>query len=244
MCGPAAPFVMAGLMVASAHQQQEAAMAQAEATNAAFEKNQALQNEAYTKDLEAFWDEEVAIQQQAYQNAEDAADAKIDMLIENQQLEASLSQANAEGTGGQSSSRAFNIIRRQMADRSFDLDQQLQRGVVALKGESKALQRDKLQRRYSAMGAINSMQRDPGLSTTDRILGLTSAGVSGYAMGQQFAGPSAKAPTTGGGTGGPTRSSLSGTSRATRTGRGQNKYLYQGRGGAASAYYDYRKCLK
>ena len=88
------------------------------------------------------------------------------------------------------------------------------------------------------------MQRDPGLSTTDRILGLTSAGVSGYAMGQQFAGPSAKAPTTGGGTGGPTRSSLSGTSRATRTGRGQNKYLYQGRGGSASAYYDYRKGLK
>ena len=155
MCGPAAPFVMAGLMVASAHQQQEAAMAQAEATNEAFEKNQALQNEAYTKDMEAFGDEEVAIQQQAYQNAEDAADAKIDMLIENQQLEASLSQANAEGTGGQSSSRAFNIIRRQMADRSFDLDQQLQRGVVALKGESKALQRAKLQLRYSAMGAIN-----------------------------------------------------------------------------------------
>ena len=79
MCGPAAPFVIAGLMVASAYQQQQAAMAQAEATNEAFEKNQALQNEAYTKDMEAFWDEEVAIQQQAYQNAEDAADAKIDM---------------------------------------------------------------------------------------------------------------------------------------------------------------------
>ena len=34
--------------------------------------------------MEAFWDEEVAIQTQMYQNAEDAADAKIDMLIENQ----------------------------------------------------------------------------------------------------------------------------------------------------------------
>lgn len=196
MCGPAAPFVMAGLTVASAIQSQQAAMAQAEATNDAFEKNQALQNEAYTKDMEAFWDEEVAIQQQAYQNAEDAADAKIDMLIENQQLEASLSQANAEGTGGQSSSRAFNIIRRQMANRSFDLDQQFQRGVTALKGERKALQRDKLQRRYSAMGAINSMQRDPGLSTTDRILGLASAGVSGYSMGSQFGTDPAKTPTT------------------------------------------------
>ena len=193
MCDPVSGTV-AALSVMSAVQSQQAAMAQAEATNEAFEKNQALQNEAYTKDMEAFWDEEVAIQKQAYQNAEDAADAKIDMLIERQQMEASLTQANAEGTGGQSSSRAFNILRRQMADRSFDLDQQFQRGVTALKGESKALQRDKLQRRYSAMGQINSLQRDPGLSTTDRILGYASAGVSGYSMGQQFAGPSAKAP--------------------------------------------------
>ena len=194
MCDPTGGFITAGLMVMSAHQQQQAAMAQAQATNEAFEKNQALQNEAYTKDMEAFWNEEVAIQQQAYQNAEDAADAKIDLLIEKQQLESSLSQANAEGTGGQSSSRSFGILRRQMANRGFDLDQQFQRGVASLKGESKALQRDKLQRRYSAMGQINSLQRDPGLSTTDRILGYASAGVSGYAMGQQFAGPSAKAP--------------------------------------------------
>ena len=104
-----------------------------------------------------------------------------------------------------------------MADRSFDLDQQLQRGVVALKGESKALQRDKLQRRYSAMGAINSMQRDPGLSTTDRILGLASAGVSGYSMGQSFAGPSAKAP--GGTTGSVSQYKPNVTSRGADYGR-------------------------
>ena len=216
MCDPVSGS-MAALSVMSAVQSQQAAMAQAQATNDAFEKNQALQNEAYTKDMEAFWDEEVAIQQQAYQNAEDAADAKIDMLIERQQLEASLSQANAEGTGGQSSSRAFNVLRRQMANRSFDLDQQFQRGVTALKGERKALQRDKLQRRYSAMGAINSLQRDPGLSTTDRILGLASAGVSGYAMGQQFAGPSAKAP--GGTTGSVSQYKPNVTSRGADYGR-------------------------
>lgn len=243
MCGPAAPFVMAGIGVMSAIQSQQSAMAQAEATNDAFEANQKLQNEAYTKDMEAFWNEELAIQEQAYQNAEDAADTKIDILIERQQLESSLSQANAEGTGGQSSSRAFNILRRDMANRYFDVDEQFQRGVKALKGERKGLQMDKIQRRYSTMGAINSMQRDPGLSTTDRILGYVGAGVSGYAAGQDFAGPSGKPPTTGG-TSGPKRSSLSGTSRATRTGRGQNKYLYQGRGGSASAYYDYRKGLK
>jgi len=196
MCDPTGGFITAGLMVMSAHQQQQAAMAQAQATNDAFEKNQALQNEAYTKDMEAFWDEEVAIQKQAYQNAEDAADAKIDMLIERQQMEASLSIANAEGVGGQSSSRAFNVLRRQMANRSFDLDQQFQRGVTALKGERKALQRDKLQRRYSAMGQINSLQRDPGLSTTDRILGLAGAGMKGYSIGSQYGADPAKTPTT------------------------------------------------
>ena len=196
MCEPVS-IGMASLAVLGAYQSQEAAMKRAEATNEAFERNQALQNEAYTKDMEAFWDEEVAIQQQAYQNAEDAADAKIDMLIESQEQKSSLTMANlASGASGASPSRGLNILRRQLANRSFDLDQQFQRGVANLKGERKALQRDKLQRRYSAMGQINSMERDPGLSQTDRILGLTSAGVSGYAAGQQFSGPSAKAPQT------------------------------------------------
>ena len=219
MCEPVS-IGMASLEVLGAYQSQEAAMKRAEATNEAFERNQALQNEAYTKDMEAFWDEEIAIQQQAYQNAEDAADAKIDMLIESQEQKSSLTMANlASGASGASPSRGLNILRRQLANRSFDLDQQFQRGVASLKGERKALQRDKLQRRYSAMGQINSMERDPGLSQTDRILGLTSAGVSGYAAGQQFSGPSAKAP--GGSTGAttPTRK-YSGVS----VGRTRRKY--------------------
>ena len=181
------PFVMAGVMVVQANQAQEAQMAAARATNQAFEDNQKLQNDAYTKDMEAFWDEEVAIQRQMYQNAEDAADAKIDMLIEDQARRAQLTTANLEsGALGASSNRTLAVLRRQMADRSFDLDEAYQRGIVALKGEGDALKRDKVQRRYSAMGAINSMQRDPGLSSTDRALGLFSAGASGYAMGKEL----------------------------------------------------------
>ena len=148
--------------------------------------------------MEAFWNEELAIQQQAYQNAEDSADAKIDILIERQQLESSLSIANAEGTGGQSSSRAFNILRRDIANRYFDVDEQFQRGVQSLKGERKGLQMDKIQRRYSAMGQINSMQRDPGLSSGDRMMGYFSQGMQGYMAGKQFAGTPSKAPTGGG----------------------------------------------
>ena len=169
------------------------------------------------------------------------------MIIENQAREAQLTQAVPEGTGGQSTSRSFNIIRREMANRGFDLDQHFQRGVASLKGELKGLQRDKIQRRYSAMGQINSMQRDPGLSSGDRMMGYFSQGMQGYMAGKEFAGTPSKAPTTGGGTGGPTRSSLSGTQRTTRTGFGQtvrSSPSYQGRGGSASAYYDYMKRLK
>ena len=198
MCGPAAPFVMAGLAIMGEIKSQEARMEQAQATNDAFEANQKLQNEAYTKDMEAFWNEEIAIQQQAYQNAEDAADAKIDMMIDDQARQAQLTQAVSEGTGGQSTSRSFNIIRREMANRGFDLDKHFQRGVASLKGEVKGLQRDKIQRRYSAIGQINSMQRDPGLSSGDRMMGYFSQGMQGYMAGKQFAGTPAKDPTGGG----------------------------------------------
>ena len=195
MCDPVAG-PMAALMVIQAYQSQESAMASAQATNDAFSANQALQNEAYTKDMEAFWGEEIAIQKQAYQNAEDAADAKIEMLIQGQEASASLKMANLEsGASGASPSRALHILRRDMANRWYDLDEQFQRGITNLKGESKALQHDKIARRYSAMGQINSMQRDPGLSSSERMLGYIGAGAQGYAMGKSYnKTPGAKTP--------------------------------------------------
>lgn len=224
------PVVMAGVMIVQANQAQEAQMAAARATNKAFEDNQKLQNDAYTKDMEAFWDEEVAIQRQMYQNAEDAADAKIDMLIEDQARRAQLTTANLEsGALGASSNRTLAVLRRQMADRSFDLDEAYQRGIVALKGEGDALKRDKVQRRYSAMGAINSMQRDPGLSSTDRALGLFSAGASGYAMGKELMPTGAKVTTKTGMKGPRKSTSLSGSHRPQRSSRWGTQPMYQGR---------------
>ena len=197
MCDPVAG-PMAALMVIQAYQSQQSAMASAQATNDAFSANQALQNEAYTKDMEAFWGEEIAIQKQAYQNAEDAADAKITMLIEGQEASASLKMANLEsGASGTSPNRALHILRRDMANRWFDLDEQFQRGITNLKGERKALQHDKIARRYSAMGQINSMQRDPGLSSSERMLGYIGAGAQGWSMGKSFnKTPDADTPTT------------------------------------------------
>ena len=195
MCDPVAG-PMAAMMVIQSYQSQQSAMASAQATNDAFSANQALQNEAYTKDMEAFWGEEIAIQKQAYQNAEDAADAKIEMLIQGQEASASLKMANLEsGASGASPSRALHILRRDMANRWYDLDEQFQRGITNLKGERKALQHDKIARRYSAMGQINSMQRDPGLTGPERMLGYIGAGAQGYAMGKSYnKTPGAKTP--------------------------------------------------
>ena len=183
MCDPVMG-TMAVISVLSAHQQQEAAMAQAEAQNDAFVENQALQNEAYTKDMEMYWDEEINIQKQAYQNAEDAVEAKLDMMIQKQEQTASLQMANYEAVGGgQSPDRQLGLLRRQLANDTQDLDQQYQRGVRALKGESKKLQNDKIGRRNNARGAINSMQRNPGMTAVQRQVGLFGAGASGAAAG-------------------------------------------------------------
>ena len=184
MCDPTGGFLTAGIMIMQAHQQQEAAMKQAQATNDAFEKNNQLQNEAYTKDMEMYWNEEIALQQQMHQNAEDAVDARLDAMIEAQEQRSSLVVANLESLGGcQSPDRQLGLLRRQMSNRLQDIDDQFQRGAAALKGESQSLQHDKVARRYSAIGSINSMQRDPGLTSNERWIGAMGAGVKGYSMG-------------------------------------------------------------
>ena len=99
MCDPISG-AMAAMSMLQMQQQQQAAKAQADATNAAFEENNRMQNEAYNKDMEAYWDEETAIQEQMFDNAEDAAKAKLEMRIAQQQDEATMLVANAEKTGG------------------------------------------------------------------------------------------------------------------------------------------------
>ena len=184
MCDPTMGFATAAIMIMQAKSQQDAAMAQAEATNEAFEKNNQLQNEAYTKDMEMYWNEELALQQQMHQNAEDAVEAKLDSMIEAQEQRSSLVVANLESLGGgQSPDRQLGLLRRQMSNRLQDIDDQFQRGAASLKGEAKVVQHDKTSRRYSAIGQINSMQRDPGLTSHERWIGMAGAGIKGYSMG-------------------------------------------------------------
>ena len=180
MCDPVSGS-MAFLAVMQTQQQQAAADAQANAINKQFEDNNRMQNEAYTKDMEAYWDEEVNIQEEMFQNAEDASEAKLDMMISARQDASSMMAANAELTGGGQTPQALlGNLRRSQLNSARDLDEEYQRGVVALGGEIEGLQLDKVHRRNQAIGAINSAQRSGYQSAESRLMSLGMAGASAY----------------------------------------------------------------
>ena len=209
MCEPVSAS-MAALAVVSSYQQQEAAENAADAQNARYEQNQALQNEAYAKDMEAFYDKEVDMKLQDFKSAEDAADAKLDQQIEAQQAQASLRMANISSASGQSAGRSVAVLSRQLSEQAFDIDDQLRDQQFGTRRDMKSMQYDKIARHNSAVGAINSVARAEYSSAADRSLGLITAGLGGYATGKSMMAGS-KTPGTGstGSTGIPASSSKS-----------------------------------
>lgn len=186
MCEPVSA-TMAAISVIQAQQQAQAAREQASAQNAAYERNQQLQLEAYETDMGRYAEQETAISKQMFETAEEAAEARIDALINQQERTASLRMANMEATGGgQSPARQLGFLRRQLSDTLYDIDQQFQANVAQLKGQRKNLQYEKVSRRYNAISAISSIQRAP-YQSSDSILGdMATAGLSGYYAGGGF----------------------------------------------------------
>ena len=189
MCNPVSG-AMAFLSVMQVQQQQEAAVKEANAVNDAFRENNEMQIDAYNKDMEAFWDEEVNIQEAMHDNAEDAAEASLAMKIQQKSDVSSMLVANAEATagGGGSPTALLGNLRRSQLNAARDLDEEFQAGVVALGGERSALQRDKVARRNQAIGAINSAPKASYQSKESKFLALGMAGASGYVQGQAMQG--------------------------------------------------------
>ena len=187
--------VMAGLSVVQAQQANQAAMAQAQAQNDAFEANQQLQNEAYAKDMEGFWNKELDIKMQGIKNAEDAADAKLEAQIEAQQAFSSMRMANMEMGSGKSGLRSMAVLRRQMANRTMDIDDQLANAQFGLRRDIESIKFDKIARRNSARGQINSVSRAQYPDSATRSLALITSGLSGAAKGASIY--SGKTPSTG-----------------------------------------------
>ena len=194
MCEPVSA-TMAALAVMQTYQSQEAAEKQAQAQNDMYEQNQALQNEAYAKDMEAFYDKEVDMKLQDFKDAEAAADAKLELQIEASQSMAAMKMANMSSAAGQSAGRSVSVLRRQLANKAFDIDDQLASQQFATRRDMKAMQFDKIRRHNSAVGSINSVAKADYADANSRALGLITSGFSGYAMGQSMqAGPT---PSTG-----------------------------------------------
>lgn len=196
MCEPVSG-TMAALAVMQAYQGQEAAEKQAQAQNDMYEQNQKLQNEAYAKDMEAFYDKEVDMKLQDFKDAEAAADAKLELQIEASQSMAAMKMANLSSAPGQSAGRSTSVLRRQLANKAFDIDDQLASQQLSSRRDFKALEFDKIRRHNSAIGSINSVAKAEYQDASSRMLGLATAGFGGYSMGKNLMAGS-KTPDTGG----------------------------------------------
>ena len=221
MCEPVSG-TMAALAVMQAYQGQEAAEKQAQAQNDMYEQNQKLQNEAYAKDMEAFYDKEVDMKLQDFKDAESAADAKLELQIEASQSMAAMKMANLSSAPGQSAGRSTSVLRRQLANKAFDIDDQLASQQLSSRRDFKALEFDKIRRHNSAIGSINSVAKAEYQDASSRMLGLATAGFGGYSMGKNLMAGS-KTPDTGG-TLSRSRQSLDTRQQLTASVRGRTPY--------------------
>ena len=172
---------------------------------------------------------------QDFKDAESAADAKLELQIEASQSMAAMKMANMSSAAGQSAGRSTSVLRRQLANKAFDIDDQLASQQFATRRDFKALEFDKIRRHNSAVGSINSVAKADYQDANSRALGLITSGFSGYSMGKSMmAGSTPSTGTTP--SGDSTRSDLlSGSSRPIRgAGRGRTAPLYRGRGGSTS----------
>ena len=134
---------------------------------------------------------------QDFKDAEAAADAKLELQIEASQSMAAMKMANISSAAGQSAGRSTSVLRRQLANKAFDIDDQLASQQFATRRDFKAMQFDKIRRHNSAIGSINSVAKAEYDTESNRTLGLITSGFGGYAKGKAMMAGS-KTPDTGG----------------------------------------------
>ena len=184
MCHPAAWVIMA---VVQHQQAQQAEDKQISDMNKAAEDANEAEIAAYNRDMGSFLDEEVDLIEEGYQSAEDAAEAKMDLLVEAKQKRASLEVQNLETIGaGQTADSIIAQHTRALAGATRDLEDNYQRGVTGRRRQFEGFQRDKTSRRFAAISSINQMPRSGKMSNEARAGGLVMAGVSGYAQSKSY----------------------------------------------------------
>ena len=179
MCHPAA-FIAVALI--QQQQAQQAEDAQISAMNAAADKNRELQTEAYYNDMGNIYAEKKLIEKEGYKSAEDAASAKLDMLVMAREDQARLQSQNFETVGGgQTADAIMGNLRRHIANNSRDLEDNYQRGVTSRQHEVASLNRDRISRRMSFKSSLHSMPYGSYASANERTLKAGGAAFQGYA---------------------------------------------------------------
>ena len=179
MCHPAAFIAVA---VIQQQQAQQAEDAQVRAMNQAAEQNAKMQGEAYQHDMASAYAEEINIEKEGYKSAEDAASAKLDMLVMAREDQARLQSQNFETVGGgQTADAIMGNLRRHIANNVRDLEDNFQRGVTSRRQERGGITRDRISRRLQYKSALQSMPTQAYASTSERMLKTGGAAFQGYA---------------------------------------------------------------
>ena len=183
MCDPVSIGFMAVSMIQQ-QQQQQAEDAAVRAQNEMAEENNRMQNESLQRDMGSFYDEEVAMKEDLDRSLEDTAEEKLKLQIQGKREQAALQAQNLETVGGGQSADAIianhhrNVL---MAGR--DIEDNFQRGVSSFHREREGLQRDKINRRYQAISAINQTPRSGYASQASRFGKMGMAAGTGYYKG-------------------------------------------------------------
>tara|TARA_Y100000296_G_scaffold84915_1_gene119546 strand:- start:1026 stop:1619 length:594 start_codon:yes stop_codon:yes gene_type:complete len=178
MCHPVAFMAMA---IGQQMQAQQAQDAQIGAANAAAQKNAELQTEAYQNDMASAYAEEINIEKEGYKSAEDAASAKLDMLVMAREDQARLQAQNFETIGGgQTADAIMGNLRRHIANNVRDLEDNFQRGVVSRRQERGGITRDRISRRLQYKSSLHSMPIQSYASGNERALKMGGAAFQGY----------------------------------------------------------------
>ena len=179
MCHPVAMIAMS---VIQAQQAQQAQDAQVSAANAAANQNAVIAGEAYQHDMASAYAEEVNIEKEGFKSAEDAASAKLDMLVMAREDQARLQSQNFETIGGgQTADAIMGNLRRHISNNVRDLEDNFQRGVVSRRQERGGITRDRISRRLQYKSSLMSMPMQSYASANERGLKMAGAGVQGYA---------------------------------------------------------------
>ena len=197
MCHPA---IYIGAALIQYQQAQQAEDLQIQAANTAADKNRELQTEAYFNDMGNIYAEKKLIEKEGYKSAEDAASAKLDMLVMAREDQARLVSQNSETIGGgQTADAILGNLRRHISNNSRDLEDNYQRGVTSRQHEVATLNRDRISRRMSFKSSLHSMPYQSYASAQERQLKAAGAAFQGYAGYKSYTKvtPAADAPNTG-----------------------------------------------